>query len=199
MKKCIMKNMGMKIKQNRFLNPLILYFFFIFLPHLSFSQQKPKSIPMTPRYTIEEINNMKNSIKDGDTVAFMKYCCFIDYSPEKLIYALYMANKYNYSVSYYEVYELSLKSFQECGLMIDSISYLYAFSYLLKGSELGCYDCNLNLARIYYVGNRYIERDTTQAKTYFMRGYYYGIFDETDWDTFKKRHQKEIIKKDEQF
>ena len=197
MKKCIKKNMVMKIIQSRNIKVLIAFSFFYFLVYLSFAQQIDWSL--THKYSEKDLKNMEKRIIDGDTLAFFNYIFYAKHSTESLPYALYMANKFNYPLSYYYVYELSLLTFQKCGIIIDSTSYLFAFSYLLKGSELGCIPCTENIAEIYYIGNRYIERDTLKAKKYLTKGINDEIIKSKQWNSFKELYQKSIQRKDERF
>lgn len=127
----------------------------------------------------------------GDTIAYDEYVFHAKRdSPECLPYALFMANNYNYSKAYSDVYFLTIVFYKHSNLTIDSVSYSFAFQYLLKGAELGNPNCNNDLAHIYYFGNRYIEQDTVKAKEFYTRKYENYDEKQRRWDAFKQLYQR---------
>jgi hypothetical protein len=142
---------------------------------------------------------MKQQILVGDTLAFFKYMFYVDQTSEKFHYAFYMANKFNNPLSYFYVYLYTLEFFQENQLVIDSLSYTFAFQYLLKGAEHGSSHCNDQLAIIYYFGNRYIPEDFIKAKEYYTSSFTDFNTKEIKWNSFIQLYQKSILKKEERF
>jgi hypothetical protein len=152
-----------------------------------------------PRYTEQEQIGLRKRIMSGDTVAYFKYVFFAKNSPESLPYALFMANNHHYPQAFFDVYYFTLMLYKDYKLQIDSISYYFAFQYLLKGSELGNSNCNNQLASIYYIGNRFVARDTIKAKEFFTKEYKDYDDKQEIWDSFKRIYQISIEARKEEY
>jgi len=149
-------------------------------------------IPFTPTYTEQEQKELRKQIMNGDTEAYHKYSRFLRRSPKNLPYALFMANNYHYPPAYFDVYWFTLVLYEDYKLAIDSTSYSFAFQYLLKGSEFGDPSCNSQLADIYYLGNRFVQQDTTKAKEYCTKEYNDDDTKEREWIRLKRAYQRAL-------
>jgi hypothetical protein len=154
---------------------------------------------VTPRYTEQELIGLRKRIMSGDTVAYFNYVFHAKYSPESLPYALFMANNHHYPEAFFDVYNFTLMLYKEYNLQIDSTSYYFAFQYLLKGAELGSSRCYDNLAIIYYVGNRFVARDTVKAKEFCTKEYEDYDTKQRTWDSFKQIYQRAIEARKEEY
>ena len=92
----------------------------------------------------------------GDTVAYNDLIiAYIDSPPESLLFlSLVIANKYNYKPAYYEVYRILALSFkQKIGHLSKELmgvgNYDIAINHLIKGAELGDYQCVSTINKFY--------------------------------------------------
>ena len=112
------------------------------------------------------IKDLKISvITKGDTIAYknlkIEYLNTEYYKDEILFYSLMMANKYNYSQAYFDVYK-SLTDIYEHDISVGSIddkTKELALKYLYKGVELNEYDAICKLSELCFDG-KYVSKDT---------------------------------------
>lgn len=192
MKKCIKKRMLIQKIRVIFICTVVVLVF-----QSTYAQRV--EIPFTPRYTEQELKDLRKRIMSGDTVAFHNYVFYAKHSPESLPYALFMANNYHYPYAYYHVYLFTLMLYKDYGLAIDTTSYSFAFQYLLKGAELGSPSCNDQIAMIYYLGNRFVEQDTIKAKEFCTKEYNDVDTKEREWISFKRVYQRAFDTREERY
>lgn len=198
MKKCIKQNMVIKTKLLQRIRAILMCIVMVMIFQSICAQRIEWSL--TPTFTEKESIDLRKRLMKGDTVAYYNYVfCYSKLSPECLPYALFMANNYHYQAAYYDVYASILYLYQDYDLEVDSISYSFAFQYLLKGAELGSLNCNSDLAAIYYLGNRFVPRDTVKAKEFWTKEYEDYDTKQREWDWFKRAYQKSIEAREERY
>jgi hypothetical protein len=192
MKKCIKKKMLIKKIRVTFICTVVILVF-----QSTYAQRV--EIPFTPRYTEQELKDLRKRIMNGDTVVYDTYALFVKPFHENLPYALFMANNYHYPAAYYDVYLFTLALYEDYKLAIDSISYSFAFQYLLKGAKLGSPSCNDRIAMIYYLGNRFVQQDTIKAKEFCTKEYNDDDTKEREWISFKRVYQRAFDAREEEY
>ena len=118
-------------------------------------------------------------VKQGDINAYDELRIYFSCkeNPEELLpYALLMANKYNDTRAYFDVYYCFWYMFPEttdnlCLLdSLDSTTKNIALEYLQKGAELGEINSQQHLGSYYFEG-KYFEKDTVLGKKLIDRSW----------------------------
>ena len=156
---------GMKLQMK--LNRIIFLFIFLFCLTLCFAQTK-SSIKMSPPWRpVKELKKLV--IEKGDTVAFYELIFALS-RDELLIYALHLANKYDYADAYFWVYNSLISFYEDNKIEIDTQTLNLALMYLNKGVELNNRNCMIALGRLLLDG-KYLPQDTVRGKELQMRGW----------------------------
>ena len=122
--------------------------------------------------TTRPIEKLVPLVLKGDTNAYYElYIAYMDIDRSSFLpYALLMANKYDYTIAYYDVYEcLTLLFWGNCDnhvCYLDSLDIKtrkMALEYLIKGAEKGEYNCLRDLGWLYFEG-KHVEKDTLLGK-----------------------------------
>lgn len=127
-------------------------------------KQKPvEVITMNNSRPIEELRLL---VLKGDTAAYdeLRYANIASgHHEEKLVYAIFMANRYNYPPAYFDVYSYLETSSESYGRTMDKTTKEMAIKYLKKGAELK--DCGaLGLLSELYKEGKYVPKDTIMSK-----------------------------------
>lgn len=159
--------------------PLIELFFILFVVLFELScspnkkdkeQFKQQTIECYPMNNPENknINEVKSLAIRGDTLAYIYLSHF--FMPENyfefLPYALIMANKYDYSFAYFDVFDCIWQIYDN-GLdneiyLLDSLdanTQKMAIDYLKKGVKKGNKNC-MEVLGDYYIVGKYVQKDT---------------------------------------
>jgi len=126
--------------------------------------KKKKDFPMNSTTNSDRILYKEEALIKGDTSAY--YQLSLDYmdSPyEGFLYtAMIMANKHDYHLAYFDVYEVLTSHDRKMGVHeledLDEKTCAMALDYLKAGAEKGNKECKRILGRLYIEGN-YIEKN----------------------------------------
>ena len=144
---------------------LLLYFIGVIITISLFScKQKPvEVITMNNSRPIEEL---KQLVLKGDTAAFDDLVvAFMDkgHEEENLVYAIFMAHRYNYPPAYFDVYSCLKIVSESYGRKMDKKTKELAIEYLKKAAELK--NCSAMIAlRSMYREGEYVPKDTIMSK-----------------------------------
>lgn len=144
---------------------LLLYFMGVVITIGLFScKQKP--VEVTSMNNTRPIEELRQLVLKGDTAAY-KELGYADiesgHHEEKLIYAIFMANRYNYPPAYFDVYCYLADISESYGRTMDEKTREMAIRYLKKGVELK--DCSaLGLLSELYEEGKYVPKDTIKSR-----------------------------------
>ena len=102
------------------------------------STEKKKVVSMNQ--PSKSLSELKNLVKEGNTMAYDELSiAFLDeqYSDEFLIYAIIMANKYDYAQAYFDVFDCFIETFRLDIIKIDEQTASLAIAYLEKAAKKG--------------------------------------------------------------
>ena len=141
---------------------------------ISCNNKQDNSVPLDNRTFDDRDYYLGEALTKGDTSAYFQFST-MDYPKYDLLYpALTMANKYQYHLAYYDVYDAltspsySFKS--NSGIKnLDNESRTMALDYLKRGAEKGNKECKRILGNLYLEG-KYIEKDTIKGKQLIEEG-----------------------------
>ena len=140
----------------------VLVLFMLCTISLECFSQKRSTFTMKGSPPWRPIKTLKKLVKEkGDIDAYDELSLAELPEGEFFLYALYMANKYNYPLAYYDVY-YSLVEF--CGEKnVDENTLNLALYYLKKGAELEDWNCMRELSLLYLTG-KYVPLDSVKGK-----------------------------------
>lgn len=153
------------MKVNRIQLRYITYLLIVIL--FSCKSKKEHYIEVSTYNDTRPINELKELVlTKGDTVAYDELGLAFDnenYPEEYLLYSFIMADKYNYSRAYFQVYYCLTSAFEHHSMTIDSISKNIAIRYLKKGVDLYEIQSIMSLSELYMEG-KYVPKDTIKGK-----------------------------------
>ena len=140
----------------------VLVLFMLCTISLECFSQKRSTFTMKGSPPWRPIKTLKKLVKEkGDIDAYDELSLAELPEGELLIYSLYMANKYNYPLAYYNVYYSLIRFCSEKD--IDNNTLNLALYYLKKGAELENYTCMSELRELYLTG-KYVLLDSVKGK-----------------------------------
>ena len=118
--------------------------------------------------TSRPVHELESSVLKGNTYAYDELCiAYLDIGTERLLpYAILMANKYDYTMAYYHVYDcLTLLYWDDCdddSCFLDSLDMqtrTMALEYLKKAADKGERNAQRDLGWLYLEG-KHVKKDT---------------------------------------
>jgi len=139
----------------------------IFIISISCKSKKDRHVEVITMNQTRPINELKELVlTKGDTVAYDELAtAFMNekYPEEYLIYSIIMADKYNYSPAYFQVYYCLTSTFEHHVVPIDIKTKNLALKYLKKGVDLNESQAIRFLSELYMTG-KYVSKDTILGK-----------------------------------
>lgn len=118
---------------------LLIFAIVCFLGCNSSPEQAKKEVDESNHQPLSSASMLKNLVlSKGNVDAYQKLRIAyldIEFPEEILFYAMIMANKYDYPLAYFDVYQSIVKAFRNDIEAIDEKSASLAIDYLLKASE----------------------------------------------------------------
>ena len=143
----------------------LMYFIGVIIT-ISLFSCKQKSVEVTPMNNTRPIEELRQLVLKGDTVAYNELeIAYIEsgHSEEKLVYAIFMAHRYNYPPAYFDVYHYLRIVSESYGRTMDEKTKEMAIRYLKKAVELK--NCGaLGELSILYEKGEYVAKDTVMSK-----------------------------------
>ena len=127
---------------------------------------KQKPVEVTSMNNTRPIEELRTLVFKGDTAAYeeLGYADIESgHHEEKLVYAIFMAHRYNYPPAYFDVYSCLKLVSESYGRKMDEKTKEMAIRYLKKAVELK--NCGaLGELSILYEKGEYVPKDTVMSK-----------------------------------
>ena len=127
---------------------------------------KQKPVEVITMNNTRPIGELRQLVLKGDTAAYneLRYADIESgHDEEKLVYAIFMAHRYNYPPAYFDVYSCLKLVSESYGRKMDEKTKEMAIRYLKKAVELK--NCGaLGELSILYEKGEYVAKDTVMSK-----------------------------------